>query len=489
MRSWDSCFTAGLLLSSTAAACGRAREVALPAMDDAQAGALDRPVRHLRLRRLRALHHLVPGRHRHHGGGRGDPRRDPAEGDHAGGVAWRRLNACSWRASVLRRPRARAAAGCWPAAPATSASTPASILFREGEPANEFFLIRQGTVALETARAGHARRWSSRPLGEGEIVGASWLVPPYRWSYDARAVDLDPRHRHRRRPACATNARPITHLGYEMMKRFLPVLVQRLQATRHADARRLRAAADMSAGAARSIRCCRDLCAGRARAARDCRCRDARSGAGRRAPCRRFAPGQFNMLYAFGVGEVADQHQRRSGRYEPASCTRCARSARSAAAIAQLEPGDVLGLRGPFGSAWPVARRRGRDVVIVAGGLGLAPLRPAIYHVLAERERLRPRRPALRRAAARRTSCSATSSSAGGGRLDVEVEVTVDHADADWHGTCRRGARADRRGRVRSGQHGRDGLRAGGDDALRRRGAARPRAWRPSASTCRWSAT
>jgi CRP-like cAMP-binding protein len=68
-------------------------------------------------------------------------------------------------------------------------------------------------------------------VGEGELAGVSWLIPPYRWTYDARAVE-DTR-------AIAVNARCLRErceddhdLGYEMMKRFMPVLIQRLQATR-----------------------------------------------------------------------------------------------------------------------------------------------------------------------------------------------------------------------------------------------------------------
>jgi CRP/FNR family cyclic AMP-dependent transcriptional regulator len=103
-------------------------------------------------------------------------------------------------------------------------------LFREGEPANEFFLIRHGKVALEIVAPGQAPIVFTT-LGEGEIVGASWLVPPYRWSFDARAVELV--------RAIGIDAACLRgkceadhHLGYEMMKRFLPVLVKRLHATR-----------------------------------------------------------------------------------------------------------------------------------------------------------------------------------------------------------------------------------------------------------------
>lgn len=103
-------------------------------------------------------------------------------------------------------------------------------LLREGEPANELFLIRHGRVALEVVSPGQAPIVFST-LGEGDIVGASWLIPPYRWNFDARAVELtraigiD--------AACLRGKCEVDHdFGYEMMKRFLPVLVNRLHATR-----------------------------------------------------------------------------------------------------------------------------------------------------------------------------------------------------------------------------------------------------------------
>jgi CRP-like cAMP-binding protein len=103
-------------------------------------------------------------------------------------------------------------------------------LFREGGPANEFFLIRHGQVALEIVAPGRPPVVFTT-LGEGEIVGASWLVPPYRWMFDARAVVLT--------RAIGIDASCLRgkceadhHLGYDMMKRFLPILVQRLHATR-----------------------------------------------------------------------------------------------------------------------------------------------------------------------------------------------------------------------------------------------------------------
>ncbi len=103
-------------------------------------------------------------------------------------------------------------------------------LFHEGDPANEFFLIREGRVALDVVAPGQPPLVFST-LEEGEVVGASWLVPPYRWMSDARAatqtralgIDAE----------CLRRKCEEDHdFGYAMMKRFLPVFVQRLHATR-----------------------------------------------------------------------------------------------------------------------------------------------------------------------------------------------------------------------------------------------------------------
>ena len=111
-------------------------------------------------------------------------------------------------------------------------------------------------------------------------------------------------------------------------------------------------------------------------------------------------------------------------------------------AIARLAAGAMLGVRGPFGTAWPTEAAEGSDVVFVAGGLGLAPLRPAIYQVLAQRERYgrvvllygtRSPPDILYRDA---------SWSAGGVVSMSRSSVTVDRADADLARRCRRGARS-----------------------------------------------
>lgn len=103
-------------------------------------------------------------------------------------------------------------------------------VLREGGAADAFYLIREGRVALEINVPGRPGI-VFQTLGPGEIVGVSWLVAPYRWSYDARAthrvraISLDAQ--------CLRGKSDADHdFGYEMMTRFVPVLVQRLQATR-----------------------------------------------------------------------------------------------------------------------------------------------------------------------------------------------------------------------------------------------------------------
>ena len=100
----------------------------------------------------------------------------------------------------------------------------------------------------------------------------------------------------------------------------------------------------------------------------------------------RFAPGQFTMLSRGGAGEVPISI---SG--DPADPARLVHTVRAVGlatrAICAAEPGDVLGVRGPFGRGWPVQAAEGADVVVMCGGIGLAPLRPAILALLARRER------------------------------------------------------------------------------------------------------
>jgi sulfhydrogenase subunit gamma (sulfur reductase) len=98
----------------------------------------------------------------------------------------------------------------------------------------------------------------------------------------------------------------------------------------------------------------------------------------------RFKAGQFNMVYLFGVGEVAISIV--SDPDEPDFLDHTIRAVgRVTKAIADLQPGDVLGLRGPFGQGWPLEEARGRNVVIVTGGLGCAPVVGAIEYIFRRR--------------------------------------------------------------------------------------------------------
>ena len=145
-----------------------------------------------------------------------------------------------------------------------------------------------------------------------------------------------------------------------------------------------------------------------------------------------FGPGQFNMLYAFGLGEVAISI---SG--DPAAQDRIVHTVRAvgavSAAITRLRRNMAVGVRGPYGSAWPVADSEGNDIIVVAGGLGLAPLRPAIYRVLARRDQY-GRVVLLYGARGPGDILYRRELEAWRRRLDVDIVVTVDHAAADWRG-------------------------------------------------------
>jgi CRP-like cAMP-binding protein len=103
-------------------------------------------------------------------------------------------------------------------------------LFREGEEASQFYMIREGKVALEipTERGG---RLIIQTIGKGEVLGWSWLIPPYRWHFDARAVE--PTRAIALDGKCLRGKSEQDHnLGYELLKRFSEIIVERLDATR-----------------------------------------------------------------------------------------------------------------------------------------------------------------------------------------------------------------------------------------------------------------
>jgi CRP/FNR family cyclic AMP-dependent transcriptional regulator len=104
------------------------------------------------------------------------------------------------------------------------------VVFREGEEANRFYLVREGKIAVELFAAERGRV-NILTLGEGEVLGWSWLVPPYRWRFDARAIEptravaLDGK-------CLREKSERDSDLGYGLLKRIAHIMEERLQATR-----------------------------------------------------------------------------------------------------------------------------------------------------------------------------------------------------------------------------------------------------------------
>lgn len=145
-----------------------------------------------------------------------------------------------------------------------------------------------------------------------------------------------------------------------------------------------------------------------------------------------FSPGQFNMLYVFGIGEIPISISGNPDK--PKLLVHTIRSVGPASkAIRVLKRGDLIGVRGPYGTGWPVKAAEGNDVVIVAGGIGLAPLRPLIYRVLAEREKY-GRVALLVGARTPDDILFQRELERWRGRLDIDVLVTVDKAPRSWRG-------------------------------------------------------
>lgn len=140
-----------------------------------------------------------------------------------------------------------------------------------------------------------------------------------------------------------------------------------------------------------------------------------------------FAPGQFAMLYAFGKGEIPIS----------VSALPLVHTIRAvgvvSAALCDARKGDVLGVRGPFGTAWPIEAAEGADVVVLTGGIGLAPLRPVVHHLLANRERY-GRVVVLSGGRSPEELLYTAELERWRGRFDIQVEVAVDQAGVGWRG-------------------------------------------------------
>jgi NAD(P)H-flavin reductase len=145
-----------------------------------------------------------------------------------------------------------------------------------------------------------------------------------------------------------------------------------------------------------------------------------------------FAPGQFTMLYSYGAGEVPISVSGDPSR--PGTLVHTVRAVGATSiAVCGTKQGDELGVRGPFGRGWPLDEARGGDLVVVAGGVGLAPLRSVVYTALAERGRY-GRLTLLygSRTPAQLLYQDELSEWAEGD--DLETDLIVDAADERWHG-------------------------------------------------------
>lgn len=157
-----------------------------------------------------------------------------------------------------------------------------------------------------------------------------------------------------------------------------------------------------------------------------------------------FLPGQFNMLYVYGVGEAPISIA--SSRSEKLLKHTLRAVGTVTTLLSKMKPGDDIGLRGPFGTHWPLERCYGKELLIMAGGCGLPPLRPVVLDALAESERFRGIK--ILYGARTPKDLIYTSEYEGWGRNhSSKVFVTVDKAEDDWprtldrsgHPTCATG--------------------------------------------------
>jgi len=148
-------------------------------------------------------------------------------------------------------------------------------------------------------------------------------------------------------------------------------------------------------------------------------------------PCR-FHPGQFSMLWVFGVGELPISI---SG--DPARDGLLQYTVRSVGqathALVNRQIGDGIGVRGPLGVGWPMEAARGRDVILVAGGIGLAPLRPVVHEVLRNRDEY-GRLVLLYGARSPRDLLYRRELASWARQRDTQILVTVDYGGLNWRG-------------------------------------------------------
>lgn len=145
----------------------------------------------------------------------------------------------------------------------------------------------------------------------------------------------------------------------------------------------------------------------------------------------RFQPGQFNMVYVPGFGEAAISVSSDSEDHVTIGHT-IRFVGNVTRAVSRLRVGDIVGLRGPFGAPWPMKQLEGRDIIIAGGGIGLAPLRPPIYYIMNHRERFG--KVYLLYGARTPGDLLYHEEFEKWQAADIQTQITVDRADANWQG-------------------------------------------------------
>jgi len=146
----------------------------------------------------------------------------------------------------------------------------------------------------------------------------------------------------------------------------------------------------------------------------------------------RFLPGQFNMLYLPSCGESAISHSGPPFQAGTDFVHTIRFVGRVTDSISRLKIGDTIGVRGPFGAPWPWEACLGRDVILMTGGLGLAPLRPMIYAIIAQRSAFG--RVVLLHGARSSDLLLYGDEIDAWRAADLEIDLTVDRADETWNG-------------------------------------------------------
>lgn len=145
-----------------------------------------------------------------------------------------------------------------------------------------------------------------------------------------------------------------------------------------------------------------------------------------------FSPGQFNMVYVYGIGEAAISISSDPAKTSTLDHT-IHRVGTVTTALAHKKRGDVIGLRGPYGSSWPLDVAQGKDVCIVSGGIGLAPLRPVVYSMIRKRGDY-GRIIVLYGGRSPLDLLYRVELEKWANEFNIEVLVTVDRGDSSWKG-------------------------------------------------------